>query len=66
MKKQKMTLANIQGKMSRDEMKNVNGGVDEEPGSGQCGRTLCRPLSTQCPTSCPCTNGTLNWYSQTP
>jgi hypothetical protein len=34
MKTTKMSLANMQGKMSRAEMKNVNGGEVKPPGGG--------------------------------
>jgi hypothetical protein len=32
MRKQKMSLANMQGKLTRDEMKNIKGGVEEPVG----------------------------------
>lgn len=51
-----MSLATIQGKLSRMEMKNIKGGDEEEDPNGavkKCGDG-CVPYNSGCPTNCEC------------
>ena len=58
---QKMSLANIKGKLSRAEMKNIMAGSSQK-----CGDTGCTPgQQSTCPSTCPCTNGNNSWTCQT-
>jgi hypothetical protein len=52
MKTQRMSLANIQGKMSRTEMKNIMAGSGS---TKKCGDG-CVPLNSGCPSNCGCAN----------
>ena len=60
MKTQKMNLANMQGKLSRAEMKKIMAGSG---GDQKCGSN-CTPGSNTCPTSCACSlkDGSNNTY----
>lgn len=56
MKTKKMSLANIQGKLSRAEMKNIMAGS----GTSNCNSDPCgSALSTICGEGCYCMNGDL-------
>ena len=50
--------------LSKEEQRKILGG--DPPGGGQCGSTGCRPLTTDCPSSCPCTLDTLGYKCVTP
>jgi hypothetical protein len=63
MKSLKMSLDNIQGKMSRDEMKSINGGK-QQPVGGSCtgiGQSDCTQTSTAVYL---CVNGKCTYYPQ--
>jgi hypothetical protein len=55
MKTTKMSLATIQGKLSRAEMKKIMAGSGSY--GDKCGAS-CKPLSNNCPSTCTCENKT--------
>lgn len=45
-------LESLGKRLSKEDQKKLFGGVSEDP--PKCGDTGCKPFSTTCPTSCPC------------
>lgn len=57
MKMEKMSLANMQGKMGRQEMKNIMGGANADI-EAKCNDGCAPGPNSKCPSTCPCTNTT--------